>query len=79
MIWRYRKLNEDENACVYAYARESNVLDGVLSVDKITGEAVIITPCVKDVGSTFSMDKACEHAYALFTGGFPEEEYIACG
>lgn len=79
MWWIYEMLENSETHCLYSYARESRVLDGLLFYDKSAGIAKVEKPCTNDVEDPFSI-KAAENKFSYIVAeGFPVHRQVACG
>lgn len=79
MRWIYKLIEKSGRFYIYAYARESEVLDGVISYDTKNSKITVAKPCSKDIGKKYGVEKAIEHFQHVIDEGFPEERHVDCG
>lgn len=79
MRWIYKLIEKSERIFIYAYARESEELDGRISYDTKTGRITVTKPCTKDKGKSYCLEKAAEHFQRVIEDNFPDERHVDCG
>ena len=80
MRWFFSLVEETEEKYVYLYARESDDLDGVIEYDKGKKTAAVITPCAKDMGSGWCIEKAVDKFVLCVCGErFPATRKVITG
>lgn len=79
MRWKYKMVEKSNRLYIYAYSRETDMLDGMISFDREKHEALIIKPSNNDKNSKKAQDKAMEHFEAVINENFPIELYVCCG
>lgn len=79
MRWKYKLLERSDRIIIYAYSRESDDLDGIISYDLKTESLQLIKPCKDDIDFKQAQKMALEHFWQVIRRGFPDSEYICCG
>ncbi len=79
MRWIFKLIEKSKRIIIYAYARESDDLDGVISFDTLTGKTTVGKPCAKDKGKNYCIEKAIEHFQRVIEEDFPPERHVDCG
>ena len=79
MRWKYKLIEKSDRIYIYAYSRETDDLDGVISYDLETKQAQLIKPCKGDERSNITKEMALEHFWKVINEGFPEYRYVCCG
>lgn len=79
MRWKYHLTDKSKRIYVYAYSRESDELDGLISFDVEKQSASMMRPSKTDVSSKNAQAKAIEHFWTVVNEGFPVERYVSCG
>ncbi len=79
MRWIFKLIEKSERIYIYAYSRESDLLDGIISYDANNRKTTIAKPCSNDVGDEFLINWAIEHFQRVVNEGFPDERHVDCG
>ena len=79
MRWKYKLLEKSDRLYVYAYSRETDDLDGLISYDFKTDQARLVRPCKGDEGSKMAERSALSHFQTVVNEGFPAYRYVCCG
>lgn len=79
MRWIYRLLEHSSRYYIYAYARESENLDGIIRYDIHERVTEVIKPCTNDEEFEYAVQSAAVHFQTVIKKGFPEECHVDCG
>lgn len=79
MRWIYRLLENSSCFFIYAYARESEELDGIIRYDIKQQVTELIKPCSNDRESSYAKEIALTHFQTVIKKNFPAECHVDCG
>lgn len=78
MWWRLKKLTDNENEIVYAYSRESDLLDGQIRYHKKTEKIECLKLASNDTQR--SVERFFAHVYGIIVDeNAPDERMVATG
>lgn len=82
MRWIYKLIEKRDNIYIYAYARESENLDGIIYYYVLEDKAEAVKLCKNDIDfgyPDFVKEKAEQHFYHVIKDGFPAVRHVDCG
>lgn len=79
MNWWYKLIQKTSREYIYAYSRESEILDGVIIYDTTTKTARIEKESSTDSESIISLNASLRHFIKVVREGFPAERHVCCG
>lgn len=79
MWWLFELIENEEEYCLYCYARESRTLDGLIRYHKADQSIIVEKACANDADSDFAIRYAKRKFYWIIEEGFPARRLIACG
>ena len=82
MRWIYKLIEKRDDLYIYAYARESETLDGIIYYYVLEEKTEVIKLCTNDINlgfPDFLKEKAKQQFYHVIKDGFPAVRHVDCG
>ena len=79
MHWWFELIEKTENTYVYAYSRQSRLLDGIIVYYIDTEEWEMTRESVTDEGKDSFLDWSLEKFCWVVDEGFPASRHVCCG